>query len=167
MLDLLSTTLLTLNPRADVLEYLTLEHNPIEAVSELDDFDMKDCYILNSLRTKNDLLIEELGVYFENIDEDLNIGNEVYVNSSRVLDCLYPSLSQELEFNNLYPTNYGTVVMDWEKESGDVFSLEVGAKSLGYFIEKNGRDIKQVDDMNFHDNTLEEVFNDLETFLRD
>ena len=104
-------------------------------------------------------------MFFNNLDEDLKIGQEVFNNSLKIIDDLYPSLSQELNVDKLYPTSYGTVIMDWEKGNGDIFSLEIGSKSIGYFIEKNGRDIKQVDEKEIVSNTLEELFTDLETFI--
>ena len=45
MPELLTSSLLALNPRADIFQYLTMEHHPIEFVIEQQDVDLKDYYI--------------------------------------------------------------------------------------------------------------------------
>jgi hypothetical protein len=38
-------------------------------------------------------------------------------------------------------TPYGTIVLDFETEKSELLSLEIGVKTMGYFIEVNGQDV--------------------------
>jgi len=65
-----------------------------------------------------------------------------------------------LEEYNIYTTPYNAIIIDWCKGE-NVFSLEITNKFIGYFIEIDGVDIKQVA-MGKIDN---ELLQDLDRFL--
>ena len=95
---------------------------------------------------------------------DLKISSKVLINSHNFLNILSPSLLEELDLNNVYSTPYGTLVLDWEKDSDNVFSLELGADKIGYFMEVDGIDEKKVDNVYLEDNK-KELLQDLSLFL--
>jgi len=76
---------------------------------------------------------------------DIRISSKVLRNSFKLIDSLHPSMLEFLNQNSIYFSENGTVIIDWEKDINNVLSLEIGADYLGYFIEKDGVDIKQVD----------------------
>lgn len=73
-------------------------------------------------------------------------------NAINIIDNISPFYLTKLDEHNIYSTNYGTIIFDWEFESEKVgesiFSLEIGKKSIGYFSEKNGETSQQVDSLN-------------------
>lgn len=94
-------------------------------------------------------------------DED-RISSAVLTNTWSVLDRLSLKSLDRLNIDDIMVSSYGTIIIDWEKDRENVFSLEIGKDSLGYFIEENGRDTKQVD----QDSTDSvQLLSDLKNFL--
>jgi len=103
-----------------------------------------------------------------NQNEEEGISANVFNNSLSIIEALSPSVIEKLDLDNVYVSNSNTTILDWEKDD-DVFSLEIGKDSIGYFIEKNGKDVKLVevrktDEANI-ENTLNELLGDLSEFL--
>lgn len=92
------------------------------------------------------------------------ISKMVLDNSINFIKELYPSILNGINLEDVYTTGYGTVIFDWEIDSDNIFSLEIGASTLGYFIEKNGVSFKQVDERPFKDIQIE-LLEDLTSFL--
>lgn len=62
---------------------------------------------------------------------------DIQVNVNNILEKLpYIFIENVRSKDNVYRSSYGTVMIDFE-EDGNVFSLEVGTKSIGYFSEIN------------------------------
>lgn len=72
------------------------------------------------------------------------ISSEIIINSLRIINFLSPSILYYLDSENIYPTKFGTIIMDWEFNNNNILSLEIAKKSIGYFMEKNGEDYKEV-----------------------
>jgi arginyl-tRNA synthetase len=136
---------------------------------ELDDLDLTGCYefVGNDNGYKRSEVIKNF--IFDNIykslDEDIKISLDVLNYTHKFLDKLYPSLIEELEEENIYSTPYGTVIFDWEKDDDNVVSVEIGANKLGYFIEKAGVDVKQIDSVSLEDEENFELLQDLSLFM--
>ena len=62
-----------------------------------------------------------------------------------MINALPPSILNYLTPDNIYPSKTGTIIMDWEIDNENILSLEVAKKSVGYFVEVNGEDYKQVE----------------------
>lgn len=94
----------------------------------------------------------------EILDElkEYNISTTVRNYTKEVLEYL----EDYLQGGIVYVNPHGTVSIDWE----DVFSLEIGKDSIGYFIEEDGVDTKQVDSVPFEE-IKEELVGDLKSFL--
>lgn len=115
-------------------------------------YDYRESYFL----TKIDFLdsvskIKNRISEFVNLNAEDKISPAVYNQSVRIIDALSPSLWDKIGDKNIYASSYGTLIFDWEKSDDDIFSLEVGNKSFGYFIENNGKDVKQVDQLMIDD----------------
>ncbi len=157
------TSLLTLNPEVDRFR-LMMEHNVIAEVYTDDNvMDLKRTYFLKVSEHDVEYNIKKkLLEYFETKAD--GISSEVLIQCYKLLDYLYPSLLNVFDEDDLYVTPYGTIVFDWEKNGDNVFSLEVGANDIGYFIEVDGEDIKQVDKIALED-SREDLLSDLSKFL--
>lgn len=92
----------------------------------------------------SDVIKQKILGYFQRKVFSTNISNEVLLNGNKFIDLLYPSMIEKLG-DSVYSTNYGTLVFDWEIDGDNIFSVEVGAKRFGYFIEMDGTDVKQID----------------------
>lgn len=166
-------SLFSFNPNLDEHRKL-FENSTVQEVHysvEEPELDLKNLFLLNTLNFNDNLvrIKNELKSYTESNDPDQKISADVFNNSYRFLDNIPPSAIEQLTLDNIYVSNNSTVVFDWEKSSDDLFSLEIGNKSLGYFVELNGVDIKQVESLSLinseFENTSRKVFEDLRLFL--
>ena len=160
-------TFLPLNPDVEkhsILNKRTIDDNNLTQEEQFVDLKNTYYYIFGAEHDKLQEMKEELLNLFRSSDSDQKISSEVLRQSFEVLESLYPSLIEKFNPENLTRTSYGTIVLDWEKDEDNVFSLEIGANKIGYFIEQDGQDIKQIDEEDFipHKN---ELFQDLGTFL--
>lgn len=168
---LLSSTLLSFSPDVEKLKFLT-QRNDFEFVvlNETID-DIKDIYFLKSnLDNYLNKLKSSLFVFSEtNPSWDVKISHDVLNQSIKILENLYPSFYEILDESNIYPTNYGTIIFDWEKSTDELFSLEIGKDSFGYFIEKKNIDEKQIDSLSLADdefeNSMKKLLTDLSVFI--
>ena len=55
-------------------------------------------------------------------------------NSLQIINFLSPSILYYLDSENIYPTKFGTIIMDWEFSNNNLLSLEIAKKSIGYFM---------------------------------
>lgn len=91
------------------------------------------------------------------------IPNEVLFKCYSLMDYINPIDLSRVNVEDVTYSPKGTVVMEW-KHLGDVFSLEIGSDKVGYFVEVDGIDIKQVDSMELGDPNSE-LQKDLTAFL--
>lgn len=99
--------------------------------------------------------------------EKKSISSDVYKTSYDLISLLPESVLFKLNEDNLYPTNYGTVVFDWEDEkSNDEFSLEVGNNCFGYFSEFDGKDTINVEEVAFTPEEVNELHKKIEEFYQ-
>jgi len=59
---------------------------------------------------------------------------DVYLNANDFLDKLDNKILNCLNEDNIIPTPYGTIVLDFQKES-NLISVEIGEKQIGFFTE--------------------------------
>jgi hypothetical protein len=143
---LTTTTLLGLNPDVEKSKFL----NEISLEDLTDNsmfFDLKKTYFfINNQQTKIDCLKEHIASYLNDFTRDDTISLNVVNNTYSILDKLNLTVINELDLDDIYTTSYGTIVFDCQnRKNNSIFSLEIGKKKFGYFIEKDGIDIKQVD----------------------
>jgi len=163
---LFTATLLGLNPDVEKHNYLTINTNA-NNISYLDkNIDLKDAFFLfnSNFKSNIDYLKDKLDFFLSCSEVDLKISPQVYNNAILVLDNLYPSIYNSINVDDIYTSNYGTVILDWEKDNNDIFSLEIGSEKLGYFIEINNVDVKQVEEIEVR-NSLKDLLLDLSNFL--
>jgi hypothetical protein len=99
--------------------------------------------------------------------EKNNISSDVYKTSYDLISLLPESILFKLEVDNVYPTNYGTVVLDWEDDkSNDEFSLEIGNDCFGYFSEFDGKDTINVEEVPFSSEEVNELHKKIEEFYQ-
>lgn len=164
IMSLLLTSFVTLNPEIEKFQYVN-NYKYIEPTYSERIFDLKSVYLVcNDVKSKNDFLKDKIDFFHKSKELDLKISSRVLINSHNLLDILSPLLLEELDLNNVYTTSYGTLVLDWEKDENNVFSLELGADRIGYFIEVDGIDEKKVDNIYLEDNK-KELLQDLSSFL--
>jgi hypothetical protein len=176
-MSILATTFFSLSPDIRRYEYMnrhvSLDDNiEFELITEDDNIvDLKSCYYLNNIQGSYSEIIKSELIQFSNEFEDSSskISNDVLNQSLKLVDVIYPSLIERLNIENVYTTSYGTVILDWEFSSDSLFSLEIGKDSIGYFIEKNGDDIKEVDSLSLNkdevENTISVLIKDLSDFI--
>lgn len=163
----LLTSLFTLNPEVEKFSFLNRSNIEMENVYlEEEVVDLKHTYHFTGIisNEKSDFLKRQVLDFFNSADSNVKISADVLSQCYSFIDNLYPSVLEQLDIDDVYSTSYGTVVFDWEKDVDNAFSLEIGAKELGYFIEVNGTDDKQVDSL-ILDESKNELLQDLSSFL--
>lgn len=68
----------------------------------------------------------------------LNVTQKCVDNTLYILSGIQDLIT--IDFDNLYSTNYGTVVMQFNLNNHFI-EIEVGKSEVGYFIEKDNKDI--------------------------
>ena len=141
-------------------------------VQEVIEYDQSEDYINYS----NTYLVDFISIsrVYDSISERLkdefeknNISSGVYKTSFDLISLLPESILLKLELENIYPTNYGTIVLDWEDlVSNDEFSLEIGKDCLGYFSEFEGKDTVNVEEVKFSPEEVNILHNKIEHFYK-
>lgn len=72
-----------------------------------------------------------------NLLNQSRISYPVYNNASNLLVNLPELVLDKVDIDNVFESNYGTLMVDFELRNNDLFSLEIGKKSVGYFSEVN------------------------------
>jgi hypothetical protein len=146
---------------------------PLEYVVSSDDesIDLKSSYYVCNIEYDAHLTLLKQSLVSCIITDQLREGvsTRVYNNCLKFLEHLSPNLCDNLGKDDIYHSNYGTVILEWNKSNNELFSLEIGKESIGYFIEKNGVDTKQIDSLSLSENefqnTVLKVNKDLSSFL--
>lgn len=159
------SSLTSLNPDTEKVE---LMHRPFIRsaydIARYEDYRRGFVQFDINVSNKTSVIAENIrrNIYSNNNGEKLS--DEVRIQALNVLDMLFPNMLVELDEDDIYITDYGTLIFDWEKDIDNVFSLELGAEHIGYFIEVDGIDEKQVDVINLED-AKESLLKDLNRFL--
>lgn len=158
------TSTLAINPEIDK-QSLLMRNRPIAVYRfQNEEPALKNIYHHISIeKNSDDDFIRNHLLQFHN-SLDNCISDDVLKNCFLFIDNIYPSILSEIDIKNIYKTDYGTVVFDWEKDKDNVFSIEIGAHKIGYFIEINGRDEKQVDEVDLLNSRIE-IYSELSNFL--
>jgi hypothetical protein len=110
---------------------------------------------------------ERLTPNWDGYDAD-SIDPRVIANSKKFLAALPEYVIDQIALDNITPTSYGTIVIDWGNEKGELISTELGIKSFGFFsefIDSNPLIIERVD---FNENSLpEELFSAFTKLYKD
>lgn len=167
-MELCSIILSSLNPDIEKRKYRVeaLEQREEYVTQKYEEvFDYKKTYFIenNENHSYIEILQNQIISKFYNLEIDHKISFEVLNNSLELLYKFYPSIYNCLEEYNIYSTDYNTLILDWEK-NGDIFSLEVGVDSMGYFIEKDDNFVKQVDKISVK--IYSELLKDLSDFIK-
>lgn len=98
------------------------------------------------------------------------ISADVINNALSIVNLLRPTVLCYLSPENIYPSKFGTIIMDWDFGNGNIFSLEIAKQSVGYFTEIDGNPQIQKDLIKFdYDNNNSEIINsihsDISTFI--
>jgi hypothetical protein len=98
------------------------------------------------------------------------ISADVHNNAYNLLINLPEFILDKIDIENIYTSRYGTVMIDFEFFESNIFSLEIGKKSIGYFSEIDSStflfcdELKTIDkDGNFISSNV--LSNDIERFL--
>lgn len=152
---IINSNFLTSNQVEEVIYYEDYESNLENQNTFLIDFNsVSNVYQNLSLKLKEEF-------------EKHSISSNVYKTSYDLICLLPESVLFKLNEDNLYPTNYGTIVFDWEDEnSDDEFSLEVGNNCFGYFSELDGKDIINVEEVAFTPEEVNELHKKIEEFYQ-
>lgn len=90
------------------------------------------------------------------------ISSDVINNALNIVSLLRPTVLCHLSPENVYPSKFGTIIMDWDFGNGNIFSLEIAKQSIGYFTEYRGEPQIQKDCINFNfDNNNSEIINSI------
>ena len=98
------------------------------------------------------------------------ISTEVHNNACNLLVSLPELILDKVDIENIYTSQYGTIMVDFEFFDSNIFSLEIGKNSIGYFSEINSltfifcEELKTIDkDGNAINSNI--LSNDIESFL--
>lgn len=161
----LLTSFLGLNPEVDKFPFVEERNVDIEFFTARIENPVNVFHFTGSgFKNKSQVLIEQLKDWFAYPNDENRISANVLTLAYAFIETLYPSMIEQLELEDVYTTDYGTIIFDWEKNEDNIFSLEVGATQIGYFIEVDGVDIKQVDATDFME-SKETLLKDLNDFL--
>ena len=118
---------------------------------------LRNRFFLNQEIEKNETLIlktiNEISL-LENNWNNYNtqkIDPKIINNTINIINSLSPSILNYLRPENIYPSKTGTIIIDWEIDCKNILSLEIAKKSIGYFLEVNGVDFKQVHQIEISD----------------
>lgn len=89
-----------------------------------------DYKITDFLVNKSNLIQKAIAKYLQ----EEKVQNDVQLNTYRIIEKLSELFIDNLDLDSIYISKYGTVLIDFEKEN-NLFSIEVGSKSIGYFSE--------------------------------
>lgn len=134
---------------------------------------LKNNFFLNKETKENENCIIESIKSISSLSDNWNnfgtskINSEIIVNSLKIIQALPPSILNYLKPENIYPTKTGTIVMDWKIDDNNILSLEIAKKSVGYFVEMNGVDYKEVEKIDAEDISLitSSINNDLSILI--
>lgn len=107
-------------------------------------------YLENVSNSKEDMLKDKIYSFIDlkaNWD-DLQakpIKPETISNAIALFESLSLNYIYHLDLEDIYCSNYGTILFDWEFEDDNVLSLEIGDESLGYFFEKDSKVVQRDD----------------------
>lgn len=76
-----------------------------------------------------------------------NISYSVYNNASNFLTDLPELVLEKIEIENIYCSKYGTVMVDLEVDDANLFSLEIGKDSAGFFSEVDSSTLNYCDEV--------------------
>jgi hypothetical protein len=73
------------------------------------------------------------------IDSDIRkyISPETISNALNLLNYMPSSVIYSLNVENVYLSDYGTIILEWDNEQKEVFSIDIGKNKIGYFYDKN------------------------------
>jgi hypothetical protein len=118
---------------------------------------LKNNFFLNKEVKENENCIIESIKSISSLSDNWNnfgtpkINSEIISNSLKITQALPPSILNYLKPENVYPTKMGTIIMDWEIDENNILSLEIAKKSVGYFVEMNGNDYKEIEKIDIED----------------
>jgi DNA repair ATPase RecN len=117
---LISTSLLSLNPMIDRKKSIIASAEITKQqqyVTKDSSFDLKQtyCYV-NNKETKISLLRDFLNTFLElSSEEEIPLSPKVVNKTSDFLDTLSVRVIEQMDMNNIYSTDYSTIVIDFEK----------------------------------------------------
>lgn len=171
-----TTMLLGLNPdfdkRRNLFENSFLDRDDYFANTNVS-LSLKNKFFLNKDVKENENCIIESIESISLLNDNWNnfgtqkISSEIIVNSLKIIQSLPPSVLNYLKPENVYPTKMGTIIMDWEIDENNILSLEIAKKSVGYFVEINGDDYKEIEKISIEDISLitSSISNDLSILM--
>lgn len=176
-MPLIESIIASLNPDAGKTHYKFLNNNRDEAyVETIDDSIMHgviENFKIHSIEEQIYDEVKNISLLSDNWNcaGTSRISSDVLNNTLNIINAIPPSLLYYLNPDNIYPSKYGTIIMDWEFGNKENYlSLEIAKDSIGYFIEVNGKDHKQIEKINTNDDdsfdyAIASINNDLSIFL--
>lgn len=171
-----TTALLGLNPDFDkrkiLFENSIISKNDYFTNSNVN-LSLKNKFFLNKEIKENENSIIESIKLISLLKNNWNnfgtpkINSDIVINSLKIIQSLPPSILNYLRPENVYPTKNGTIIMDWEIDNNNILSLEIAKKSVGYFVEMNGEDYKEVENIDSENISLitSSISNDLSILI--
>lgn len=120
-----------------------------------------------TIKTIEESIIEEINnISGYNCKDQLaeNLEPTIINNALNIINQIPPSILYHLRPENIYPSKYGTLILDWEfYDENNIVSFEVAKNSIGYFVEKDGKNIKQVDEITLNDDNIAHIVGTLQS----
>jgi len=81
------------------------------------------------------------------------LDSRTILNSNKFVQKLPSSIVSKLNKENVTPTPYGTIVLDW-KAGDDLISVEIGVTKIGFFSEINELHNPSIEGVPYNENEL-------------
>jgi hypothetical protein len=176
-MDILTATIIgSLNPDFEKYKNSTLlkKNNKVIYNYELSITDsLKNQYLLNGeINSVEDIVFNEIKKLADLNDNWDGLGAkkvnaETINNAVNIIAAIPPSRLQYIDCDSIYASSFGTIIIDFRKD-GNLFSLEISRKTIGYFIERNGKDEIIIDDLplgNDSEETINKMCRDMSIIL--
>lgn len=105
--------------------------------------------------------------FYDNLVKSLvdeNISPDVFNNALKIYNALPTYVSTNISINDIYNSNVGTIIMDFEIDFDNVFSLEVGKSEIGYFSEINSQTVSFCRNTSIDETSIRKLNSELENF---
>lgn len=125
----------------------------IHAVTRVDNdqFEKSFIYLVEDISSVSEA-VKNINSLINGEFDRKNITARVFKTADNIISRLPESILLKISNDNIYSTDYGTLIIDWESTedfSDDEFSLEIGNECIGYFSEHEGEDIVRVEEATY------------------
>lgn len=115
------------------------------SIADIDDYDSIESQLFSPvfcspIRLDSQREIVDIIASFASLKDNWDGNNavalkdQVLINAKRFINSLPEIILKDIDTDNITPTPYGSLVLDWDI-NGDVLSVEIGDRKIGFFTD--------------------------------